>query len=147
MRTIIDTRAVMVIAASCALCWMSAPAAAQTTARQDPTSVSPTESKPYEVITKGLLGSPVYPVQFKSAALRLDIRNLIVGPGTAQGIPIKERTLMELRGGGVVTTIDGQKQTRRAGDFWVVERGSALSIENAGDVAVIRAMEMVEGAK
>jgi hypothetical protein len=45
---------------------------------------------------------------------------------------------MELRGGAVLTTIDGQQQERRPGDFWIVGKGSSLRFENRADVAVIR---------
>lgn len=104
-------------------------------------------AQPYEVITKGLLGDTPFSVQFRSAPLRLEIRNLIMGPGITDVVPTANRALMELRGGGVVTTINGQRQERRQGDFWTVEKGSRLIIESTGDVAVIRAIYVIEGQK
>ena len=101
----------------------------------------------YEVITKGLLANPTFSVQFRSAPLLVGIRNLIMGPGQAEEVPTPVRTLMELRGGGVVTIINGQSQERQLGDFWIVERGSALSLQNVGDVAIIRAMQLFEGQR
>ncbi len=105
------------------------------------------ESKQYEVVTKGLLGSPLFPIQFRSADLRVEIRNLVMGRGEAQAVPTPTRTIMELRGGAVVTTINGDKRERRAGDFWEVEKGSMLALENRGEVAVIRAIYLFEGGK
>jgi hypothetical protein len=99
----------------------------------------------YEVITEGLLGNPAFSVQFRSAALRLGVRDLIMGPGQAQSVPTHVRTLMELRGGGVVTIINDESQQRLPGDFWIVEQGSTLSLQNDGDVAVIRAIQLFEG--
>lgn len=108
---------------------------------------APQEGAPYEIIAKGLLGSRLFPVQFRSADLRLEVRNLIVGRGEARAVPTPDRAIMELRGGGVVTTIDGERRERRPGDFWRVEKGSALTLENRADVAVIRAIYILEGAR
>jgi len=80
-----------------------------------------------------------------TAAVRLEVRDLVMGPGIARDIPLGARVLMELRGGAAVTTIDGTKQERRPGDFWEVPKGSVLTIENPGDVAVIRAIYLYEG--
>lgn len=105
------------------------------------------EGPRYEAATPGVLVSPGRPLQFRSADVRLEIRDLILGPGPARAVPTPGRALMELRGGSVVTTIDGQKQERRAGDFWVVAKGSALSLENLGAAAVIRSFTIVEGKR
>ncbi len=106
---------------------------------------TPEEPTQYEIITKGLLANPIFPIQFQSADLRLEIRNFIMGPGQAQAVPIPTRAIMELRGGGVITTIDREKRERRPGDFWVVEKGSALALDNRSDVVVIRAIYIFEG--
>ena len=101
----------------------------------------------YEVVTNGLVANQALSVQFRSAPLRVGIRDLIVGPGQAESVPTPVRTLMELRGGGVITMINGESQQRVPGDFWIVERGSALSLQNDGDVAVIRAIQLFEGQR
>jgi hypothetical protein len=103
------------------------------------------ERPSYQIVAKGLLANPAFSVQFHSAPLRVGIRDLIMGPGQAQSVPTPVRTLMELRGGGVITIINGESQQRQPGDFWIVERGSALSLQNDGDVAVIRAIQLFEG--
>ena len=99
----------------------------------------------YQVITKGLLGGPVYPVQFRTAKLRLETRNLIMGPGRAESVPTPVRTIMELRGGALTATLNGKRQEHVPGDFWVVNKGDTLSLENQGDVAIIRAVQISEG--
>ena len=126
---------------------LSHPAWSEETVRS--AQLPPTQQEPtrYEVITKGLLANPPFFVQFRSVPLRLEMRDLIMGPGRAEGVPTLVRTLMELRGGGVVTVINGERHERSPGDFWIVDRGSALSLQNAGDVAVIRAIQLFEGRK
>jgi hypothetical protein len=47
----------------------------------------------------------------------------------------------------VTTTINGQSQERIEGDFWIVEKGNHLEIENRGQAAVIRAVYVYPGAK
>src|SRR3989442_6728995 len=56
----------------------------------------------YEVIATGLLGSPVVPFQFKSASLRLEIRNLVMGNPSAETAPMPARTIFEVRGGTLI---------------------------------------------
>jgi hypothetical protein len=99
----------------------------------------------YELVAKGVAGSSPLQVQFKSAPLRLEFRNLVMGRGESEAIPVPTTTLMELRQGGITITVNGQKEERRQGDFWVVEKGSALTIQNPGEVAVIRAIYIFEG--
>ena len=94
----------------------------------------------YSLVTEGLLAGPVYPYQFQSAKLRLEVRNLILGHSKASDVPTPTDILMELRGGAVLVTINGQAQEHLQGDFWTVEKGSRLAIENQAQVAVIRAV-------
>jgi hypothetical protein len=101
----------------------------------------------YSLVTQGMLAGPVFPYQFQSAKLRLEIRNLIIGHAKASEVPTPTDMLMELRGGAVITTINGQAQERMQGDFWSVEKGSSLAIENQGQAAVIRAVYVYPGSK
>lgn len=101
----------------------------------------------YSLLTQGMLAGPVFPYQFKSAPLRLEVRNLIIGHSKASDVPTPTNILMELRGGAVITTINGQTQERIQGDFWTVEKGSSLAIENQGQAAVIRAVYVFPGSK
>ncbi len=94
----------------------------------------------YLVITKGLLGTPVFTFPLLSGTLVLNARNLIMGPGKAINVPIPEQMIVEVRGGSVQATIAGKTAEYRAGDFFVVEKGATFSLENRGDVAVMRAL-------
>lgn len=101
----------------------------------------------YEVIAKGIVGSRPLQVQFKSASLRLAIRNLVMGRGETEPIPTPTRVLLELRQGAVATTIDHEKQARTQGDFWVVDKGSSFTVQNSGEIAVLRAIYIFEGTR
>lgn len=92
----------------------------------------------YEVIVPGLLGNRVTSLQFKTLPLRLEQRDLIMGRGEAKGVPTPAHMLLELRGGSITTTANGESVERRQGDFWEVSQGVQLHFKNAGDVAVIR---------
>jgi|SRR5581483_7839891 len=109
-----------------------------------------TENRPtstYELLTKGMVGSAPFQIQFKSAPLRLDIRNLIMGRGQTEAIPTPARMLLELRQGGITTTINQEKVERSQGDFWVVDKGCTFTIQNPGEVAVVRAIYIFEGSR
>jgi hypothetical protein len=103
----------------------------------------PPETK-YEVIVPGMVANTPLTLQFRSADLRLVVRDLIMGRGEARNVPVPARIVMELRGGGVTTTIDGAKAERTQGDIWTVEKGQSLTVQNPYDVAVIRAMYVFE---
>jgi hypothetical protein len=106
-----------------------------------------TNEEKYEIVSKGLLGSLIVPFQFKSANLRVEIRNLVMGTGSAKTPPAPTRTILEVRGGTLTTILDGQKKTYLPGDFFVIEKGTVLEMQNPGDVTVIRALCVFEGQK
>jgi hypothetical protein len=117
-----------------------------------PVRLSSAQEKPnstpyYSLVTQGMLAGPVFPYQFQSAKLRVEVRNLIIGHAKANQVPTPADILMELRGGVVTTTINGQSQERIQGDFWTVEKGASLAIENQGQAAVIRAVYLYPGSK
>ena len=105
------------------------------------------QTSAYELVTKGVVGSSVLRVQFKTAPLRLEIRNLVMGRGETEAIPIPTRILLEVRQGAVTTTINQEQQGRSQGDFWVVDKGSSFTMQNSGEVAVIRAIYIFEGSR
>lgn len=101
----------------------------------------------YSLITEGMLSGPVFPYQFQSVKLRVEIRNLILGHSKAANVPTPTEIVMELREGSVITTLNGQRQERTIGDFWSVDKGASLSIESPGQVAVIRAVYLYPAPK
>lgn len=114
---------------------------AQSEQSKDDTGQSPQ----YEVLVKGVATSRPLLIQFQTAAVRLELRNLVMGRGQTAAIPTPAQILMELRQGRVFTAINQEKQEHRQGDFWVVDKGSTLTLENPGELAVIRAIYVFEG--
>jgi hypothetical protein len=70
-----------------------------------------------------------------------------MGHGSASDVPTPVRAVMELRGGSIITTINGVRTTRVQGDIWRISAGDRLSFENPYDAAVIRAMVIYEGRR
>jgi len=101
----------------------------------------------YELLSKGVVATAPFQVQFKSAPLRLELRNLIMGRGETESIPTPTRILLELRQGAVTITVNREKQSQSQGDFWVVDKGSSFTIQNSGEVAVLRAIYIFEGSR
>jgi len=119
----------------------------QTQTNQNQGNARPEQPAAYEVLAKGVVGTPPFRVQFESAPLTLEFRNLVMGRGESETIPVPTNILMELRQGGVATIINQQSVERRQGDFWVVEKGSSLSLKNSGEAAVVRAIYILEANK
>jgi quercetin dioxygenase-like cupin family protein len=114
---------------------------------QEPAKAQPAPSREhYEVITKGLLGASIFPFRLRSGNIVLQARNLIMGPGKAANVPTPAQTIFEMRGGSVWATLDGKTTEFRVGDFFVVQTGSRLDLENRGDVAVMRALAVTTTA-
>lgn len=106
-----------------------------------------TPAPQYEALAKGIVASPTVRIQFKSAPLRVEVRNLVMGRGETEPIPVPTRVLFEVRQGAVTTTLNREKQERHQGDFWTVDKDSALTIHNSGEVAVLRAIYIFEGSR
>lgn len=98
----------------------------------------------YFVVVPGMVANAPLILKYRSTGLSLVVRDLIMGHGEARNIPTPARAVMELRGGSVITTINGQRTRRLQGDIWRISRGDKLSIENPYDSAVIRAMVILE---
>src|SRR5207248_8892453 len=109
-----------------------------------PKEESNQQASTYQLLAKGIVSSVPFQVQFKSAALKLDVRNLVMGHGETESIPTSTRIILELRQGGITTIIDQKKMDRTQGDFWVVDKGSTFTIQNPGQVAVLRAIYIFE---
>src|SRR2546425_8338175 len=50
----------------------------------------------YEILAKGIVSSRPFQAQFASAPLRLEFRNMVMGRGETEQIPIPTTILMEL---------------------------------------------------
>ena len=98
----------------------------------------------YFVVVPGMVANAPLILNYRSTGLSLVVSDLIMGHGEARNIPTPARAVMELRGGSVITTINGERTRRLQGDIWRISRGDKLSIENPYDSAVIRAMVILE---
>ncbi len=123
---------------------LTAPLALANTAGQAPPALEQRPPTKYEVVAPGLIGNTPFTLQFRTADLRLVVRDLMMGHGEARDVPTAARAILELRGGSVITTINGEKKTRTQGDIWTVGKGDQLSLQNPYDVAVIRAVYVFE---
>ena len=126
--------------------WLALHLAAQqpaaTNAAPQPTQAD--RDSGYEVLSKGVVASRIFPIQFKSTPLRTEFRNLIMGKGISEAVTFPTQVLMEVRLGQVNATVRGAKHEYHQGDFWVAEKGDSVVLENPGDVAVIRAIYIYE---
>ena len=98
----------------------------------------------YFVVVPGMVANQPLILNYRSTGLSLIVSDLIMGHGEALNIPTPARAVLELRGGSVITTINGVRTRRLQGDIWRISRGDTLSIENPYDAAVIRAMVILE---
>jgi hypothetical protein len=60
-----------------------------------------------------------------------------MGPVAKQAI-----TLYELRAGKLETIIDGQRQDRREGEFWVVGPEQEISFESGDDSVIVQVIQV-----
>ena len=127
--------------------WLVVRMAAQpptaTTAASQPTQAD--RDSGYEVLARGVVASRAFPVQFKNTPLRMEFRNYVMGKGITDSFKLPTQVLMEVRLGQVNATVNQQKHEYHQGDFWVVENGSSVVLENPGEAAVVRAIYIFEG--
>src|SRR3989442_11131763 len=76
---------------------------------QAPQSKNDENAQGYQLLAKGVVSSAPFQVQFKSGALRLEIRNLIMGRGQTESIPTLTQMLLEVRQGAETATVNKQK--------------------------------------
>ena len=60
-------------------------------------------------------------------------------------LPLKARggfVVYELRGGKLTTIIDGRRQVRRTGEFWIVRPGEDITFESEDDSVVLQTIQI-----
>jgi hypothetical protein len=81
--------------------------------------------------------------------LRVEVKdwNFVAGPQTSQ-VPPQGFYIAQLRSGRIITEIAGKSEKRRAGDFWTVEAGHAMTItfQPHGEAAELRTIEITPGS-
>jgi hypothetical protein len=84
----------------------------------------------HTLLAPGIAASAPATVRLRTVPVRLVLRNLVVGQGTAKDVANSSFAVMELQAGHVVTTIAGDRQERVPGDFWTVAKGANITFEN-----------------
>jgi hypothetical protein len=59
-------------------------------------------------------------------------------------LPLRGLTIVELRGGSIVTIIDGRRVKRRSGDFWTVPPTSRMALQTEDDSAALATTVVAE---
>ena len=62
-----------------------------------------------------------------------------------RALPLKARggfVVYELRAGKLATIIDGTRQERREGEFWVVRPGENITLETADDSVIVQTIQI-----
>jgi quercetin dioxygenase-like cupin family protein len=58
------------------------------------------------------------------------------------GLRSNSLTIVQLRGGKLITVINGKRQERQEGEFWTVPAGATMSVETEDDTATIQTIEI-----
>ena len=80
-------------------------------------------------------------VNARRDSIRVDIRLWSI-PGrqrlSSLTLPFRGFLIVELRGGDLITIINGQRIVRRGGDIWSVPSGSVMQLETSDDTASLQ---------
>src|SRR6266851_362363 len=81
--------------------------------------------------------------QGKDKEIRVVIRNWFMPKGgVVPRFPEEGFMIVQLQNGRLTTTIDGQREERKSGDFWFLPAGSTMSMETAHTAASLETMAM-----
>lgn len=74
----------------------------------------------------------------KSREIRATVSRWIIAPHKSIAeFPEHAFLLVQLRGGRVVTVIDGKEEKRVHGDYWVVPAGAKMSVQCVGEACTL----------
>ena len=77
----------------------------------------------------------------------LEIRSIQVLAGQPVSLPAEYEGVMELRAGSVATVVEGKSQPHKRGEMWEVAKGSSVTLQASGELAVLRAIYLVPDQK
>src|SRR5690349_15175502 len=80
----------------------------------------------HSLLAQGIAASAPVTVQLRTVAGRMTVRNFVVGRGIAKDVPTPQFSVMELDAGHLFTTVGGTRQEHVPGDFWTVDKGTAI---------------------
>ena len=73
----------------------------------------------------------------KTQNASVTIRQWTIPGKQKMDVPERGFLLVTLRAGKVTTTIDGKEEKRRTDDFWTVAENAKMSVEAAGEAAIL----------
>jgi hypothetical protein len=62
-------------------------------------------------------------------------------------LPIQYEGVLEVRAGSLASFMENNRQEHRRGDMWQVAKGARGTLEASGELAVLRAIDLVPGEK
>lgn len=77
----------------------------------------------------------------------LEIRTIQIPAGEPVSFPVDYEGVLEVRAGTLATVVDGKSQPHERGAMWQVAKGSRITLQASGEVAVLRAVYLVPGEK
>ena len=77
----------------------------------------------------------------------LEIRTILVRGGQPVGLPVDYEGILELRTGSAATITDGKRQPHQPGEMWQVQKGSRVTVQASGELAVLRAIYLIPSEK
>jgi hypothetical protein len=78
---------------------------------------------------------------------RLEIRTILVPAGKPVTFVAENEGIFELRTGAVATVSEGKTAKRQRGEIWQAAKGSRITLEASGELAVVRAIYLVADEK
>jgi len=105
----------------------------------------PAAGPPTALTTRARTVSPT--IHYQVLSLAPGTRAGVAAPPAANlmALPLKEQggfVIYELRAGKLTTVIDGQRQERREGEFWLVRPGQSIELEAADDAVVLQTIQI-----
>ena len=77
----------------------------------------------------------------------LEIRTVLVEAGKPVQLNVEHDGVLELRTGSLTLVTDGKPTPVARGQIWQISKGAKLVLEAKGEVAVVRAIYLIPGAK
>jgi hypothetical protein len=99
-------------------------------------------------VAPGLLGRPIYTAEAPAAAYRVQVWELLVGPGRrSEPTTFPGALVLEVRSGSGAITIDDKRQDVKIGTTLAVHDGSRFAIENTDKEAALSLRGVVISAQ
>lgn len=101
-------------------------------------------ANPFTSITPGLFARTVYSAD-SGAGYRVEVRDLLVGPGQKASGSLPGAAVLEIRSGAGTMTVAGRTQELRTGSTLSLPDGQAFAIQNTGAGALTIRVHLLSG--